>query len=754
MKSTFKRCLSLLLVLTVLTGIAPEILAVNESVAPEVIAHIAIPTASPELTVEATLPTELTEPTEPSQDAPKPMNSELALMQALAPKDPEFDPHKEIMVAANTVTNLMFFNLSKPDYTIRLSNPINVKYQVNGNGELKSFTLRNFGWHYCGGDPNHTLFCIEPCKNFGESTSYNASDKGVGIDGAPETHGMEVWYNLPRERREAVGMILLCGDQLWNHSIDAKTTPKNSNPNLSLRLAMQFIIFEIVTGCRDASTFDRLPTNGYMSGDAFYVGGCKALPDFSWKYDAVVNKVKNAMQVPSFTSKNSSNAPTIKLTELNTKVLDSNGVLSEFGFTNGYGVSFSKSGNELIITQNGSVSSDTLYSCTRSMPSAESSTYSLWYSPYLSKYQTCISLYSPSVSDVTGYFHLKVSNGDLDLVKTTEDGNNIEGWQFGIYSDASCSKLISGPYETDSTGQIHVGTLPEGSVYVKELGHKDPVVNSQYACDGPNPLLVNIVGGSTAEVSFYNKLNTGNLKLYKTVTDDSSPEGWQFKIMDASGAEIEGSPFTTGPDGMIPVENLLAGTYTVEELIPADSLYYCKEENPKNVEVHVGSTTTVHFTNALKPGRLVVEKINGRQEHLAGAKFLLEWSEDGNVWTPVFYSDLPDPVLGGCSNGDIVNGCLTTTDAGFIRWENLHPGLLYRATELEAPEGYSKLTDYAFEGKLPENELIVTLKVVNGEVFTLPQTGAGGESLLMIGSLLCEVTGLTLLLNHLRKRDC
>ena len=755
MNAIMRRCISLLLALVMLIGISPGILAVDESAVPETVAPSVSPVVSemPEPTEQPTetpLPSETPTPTEPPQEAPEPMNS-VALMQALAPKDPEFNPDKDIMVAANTVTNLMFFNLSNPDYTIRISTPIYAKYQVNGNGPVKSSTLRYFGWHYCSGDPNHTLFCIEPCKNFGESTSYNASDKGVGLDGAPETHGMEMWYSLPRERREAIGMILLQGDALWDHSINAKTTPKNSNPNVILRLAMQLLIFEVVTGCRDANTFDRLSSNGYMSGSAFYEGGCRASSDFAWRYDSIVSRVKNAMLVPSFTSKDSANAPTIKLTGYSTKLWDSNGVLPEFAFADGFGVAFSKSGSELTIRKTGGISSSTLFRCSREMRSPESTTYSLWYSPYLDKYQTCISLYNPSVSNVTGYFHLKDSSGDVDIVKTTEDGNNIANWQFGIYSDADCAHLISGPHKTDSAGRINVTSLPEGTVYVKELGHTIPEINAKYTCDGPNPQSVEIVGGSTAKVSFYNKLSTGNLELYKTVTDGSSPEGWQFKITDANGIEIAGSPFNMGADGMIPVDNLMAGTYTIEELIPADSLYYCKEENPKTVEIRAGNRSTVQFTNALKAGKLVVEKINGRQEHLAGAKFLLEWSEDGTVWSPVFYSDLPDPVMGGCSNTGILDGCLTTSESGFIQWDNLHPGLYYRVTELEAPEGYGLLKDYAYEGKLPAEDFVVTLKVVNGEIFMLPQTGTVSLQMSQLSALVFEVCGMCVLLCVKRK---
>ena len=50
-----------------------------------------------------------------------------------------------------------------------------------------------------------------------------------------------------------------------------------------------------------------------------------------------------------------------------------NGVLGNFSFTNGNGASFSKSGNTLTITKTGSISPSTVFSATRSLPSAENS---------------------------------------------------------------------------------------------------------------------------------------------------------------------------------------------------------------------------------------------------------------------------------------------------------------------------------------------------------------------------------------------
>lgn len=66
----------------------------------------------------------------------------------------------------------------------------------------------------------------------------------------------------------------------------------------------------------------------------------------------------------------------------------------------------SKSGNTLTVTQTGTISESTVYSATRTVPSASNSTYCLWYMSG-SSYQTTISLCSASTGSLNAYFKLK-----------------------------------------------------------------------------------------------------------------------------------------------------------------------------------------------------------------------------------------------------------------------------------------------------------------------------------------------------------
>ncbi len=1031
----------------------------------------------------------------------------------------------------STQNSIMLFDYAdNGNYTTVLNSQVACAYKPNGSGTTRTAYIKNLGWHFAryGGVPypDDPLYCIEPWRSYAASTSGNSIDREVTLDGSGSTTGSNVWYALPAARREAIGLILLYSNQMWNHSISVTTTSKANNPNVPLRIATQFLIYEIVCGLRDPNTFTLNSTNECgTAGNIFYNAGAASVTNFTSNYNTLVSNIQAAKKIPSFTSSSSGSAPTINLTGEETSVYDSNGVLSNFSFTDGNGAEFYKSGSTLYITQTGTISSSTVYRATRYLPSAASSTYNIWYMSG-SSYQTTVSLASASSGSLNAYFKLKapdpgtisltktteggqnlsgwrfgvytnsactslaagpyttnsngkisitgltagtyyvkelghtdssinamyycsstnpqkvsitsggttsvsfynkLNTGSISLTKTTEDGQNLSGWQFGVYSNSACTALVSGPHTTNTSGKISITGLTAGTYYVKELGHTDSSIQSRYTCASINPQKVTVTSGGTASVSFHNKLNTGSLKLVKitstgenvsgwkigvyadasctqavagspfttgadgtvtvpglapgtyyakelptddpywvidtavkpvtvtvgqtaevsftnthlgcieiekttntgnflggwtfrvqdsdgkvigeyttdetgyactenltpgryivlelptedpywttelgfhdvivkpgatvvdswhnkeqglvwvykktntgdsvegwqitiysdqgctqevgsittnaegkaglylepgtywaketgdehgrfedeywmvdesiqkfeihphadteitftnvqygklkiikTVEGDGNVEGWQFQIANADGEVLEGSPFTTDQDGIILTENLLPGTYTVEELLPENSFYQCVSENPQTVTVKQGEVGEVSFTNALRSGKITIEKIDTAGEHLAGATFLLEWSAEGFLWYPVQYSK--ELTKGGCSDSALVDGTLTSGEDGLLEWGNLYPGLYYRVTELKTPNGYELLKGYAFEGQLPVDDLQVSLQVVNAKGFSLPDTGVSTGLILRIMQLVCAAVCAALLLISYKKK--
>ena len=934
---------------------------------------------------------------------------------------------------ASTQKSIMLFDFAdNGDYTTRLNYQVSCAYKPNGSGTTRTAYVKNMGWHFAryGGvaHADEPLYCIEPWRNYAASTSGNSVDRDVTLNGSGSTTGSNVWYALPSARREAIGLVLLYSDQQWNHSISVTTTKKDSNPNVPLRVATQILIYEIVCGLRDPSSFNRNNSNECgTSGDVFYNAAAASVSGFTSCYNSLVSAIQSAKKIPSFCGSSSGSAPTIQLSGDTGSAYDSNGVLPNFSFSNGNGARFSKSGNTLNITKTGNISESTVFTATRYLLSASNSSYNIWYMSG-SSYQTTISLYNAGSSGLNAYFKIKVpSLGNISLTKTTEDGQNLSGWQFGIYADAACTSLIAGPYTTNSSGNLSITGLTAGTYFVKELGHTDRTIHALYTCSSTNPQKVTVTSGGTTLVTFYNKLNTGSvkliketntgknlsgwqiglytdaactnsvsgspfttgadgtvtvsglqkgtyyakeiptddpywefdtavksvtvavgktaevtftnthygrieirkttntgnqlggwtfrvrdsegnsygdfttddngyacadnlplgrytvvelptedaywagelgfhtvlvtggkdavdtwlnreqglvwiykktntgesvegwhitiysdadctqevgtvitnavgkaghylspgtyyaketgdelgrfeneywmvdetvqkieilpqqdteitftnvqygkLKIQKTVEGDGPVSGWVFQVTDAHGNAVEDSPFTSGENGLILTANLLPGEYTVEELLPEDSLYQCKSENPQKVSVVQGQTAEVSFVNALRPGTITVKKVDTTGSPLTGATFLLEWSEDGDAWQPVQYSE--SVTKGGCSAEGLTDGCLTSGEDGILQWDGLHPGLHYRLTETKAPDGFKLLTETAFTGTIPTDTLSVELTVVNARTFTMPETGAVSGAVLRVLGLATAISCLCMLSVLSRKR--
>ena len=624
-----KRCLSILLAVMLLIGIIPAAYAVESGA----------DSTQPEKTVsEGTESTDSIDPTEPTEPTEP-------------PDIPDTQDDYAVMSVGSTQKSILLFDYAdNGNYTTVLKSQVSCEYKPNGTGAARTAYIKNLGWHFAryGGVayPDEPLYCIEPWRSYGASTSGNSVDRGVTLDGSGSTAGSNVWYAMPEDYREAIGLILLYSDRMWDHSVSVTTTKKDSNPNVPLRIATQFLIYEIVCGLRDPATFKSNSVNVCgTSGDIFYNAGVASVPYFAPKYNALVDAIHAAKKIPSFTGASVSSAPTITLTGEETSVTDSNGVLSDFSFPDGNGAKFYKSGNTLYIAQTGDISESTVYKAARNLPSASDSTYRIWYMSG-SSYQTTVSLDTASAGSLNAYFKLKTAPrpGSIRLTKTTEDGKNLSGWKFGIYSDSACTKLVSGPHTTDNGGRISAAGLTAGTYYVKELGHTDSAIGELYYCSGANPQKVTVTAGAAATVSFTNKRNTGGVKLVKETNTGKNLDGWKIGLyMDSTcTSAVTGSPFTTGADGTVTAAGLTPGTYYAREEAGSDPYWVC-DTSVKTVTVTANGTATVTFSNTHK-GRGKIIKTMPDGGNTAGWKFEVYGSdnelvgafttgEDGTVFT-------------------------------------------------------------------------------------------------------------------------
>ena len=329
-------------------------------------------------------------------------------------------------------------------------------------------------------------------------------------------------------------------------------------------------------------------------------------------------------------------------------------------------------------------------------------------------------------------------HGYAKLVKQTNTGKNLSGWKINVYSDEACTKLVSGsPFTTGIDGSITVRLAP-GDYWCREVDESS--TRPDWIFD-TTVKKVTVKAGHTASVTFTNT-KLGRAKLIKVMPDGGPLGGWVFDMYRRSDATYVGT-FTSGEDGTILTGYLEPGEYKVYEQIPEDSLYYCDGPNPQTVTIRAGETAEVTFTNRLKSAQVLIYKIDSLGAPLAGAEFLLEWSEDGVSWAPVTYTDSENVSKGTCTSPGLVDGKLESGRDGVVCFTGLHPGLQYRLTETKAPEGYQVLTGPAYEGSIPIDEtLTVELTVVNAPVFELPMTGSTGST----GMRILQIAGAILLL--------
>lgn len=318
--------------------------------------------------------------------------------------------------------------------------------------------------------------------------------------------------------------------------------------------------------------------------------------------------------------------------------------------------------------------------------------------------------------------------GYAEIIKETNTGENLGGWKFNIYTDEARTKLVEGsPFTTDDKGKISVKLLP-GTYYIQEVD--ESAQNPDWVYD-TTVKTVTVVAGDTKSVTFTNT-QYGKGKIIKSMPDGGSVAGWVFEVYRSGDNALVGT-YTTGEDGTITTDYLLPGDYVVKEILDENSLYWCESDNPQTVTIVAGQTAGVTFTNRLKPGEISIQKVNEKGEPLAGAEFLLEWSVDGVTWKPVAYTDSQYVTEGTCTSAGLTNGKLISDENGLVTFTGLHPERLYRLTETAAPDGYQLLTSPAYEGGLSiENELTVTLTVVNCPVYELPKTGSNALLMMQI----------------------
>ena len=251
-------------------------------------------------------------------------------------------------------------------------------------------------------------------------------------------------------------------------------------------------------------------------------------------------------------------------------------------------------------------------------------------------------------------FHNELKKGNLEIIKTSEDGN-IEGINFTITGNG-----VNKSVTTDANGRVLVEGLVPGTYTVTE-GQYDEYVPQE-------PKTVVVEYDKTATVEFHNVVNYGGIKIIKT-SEDGKVEGIEFIVGPNTEAVSLGEEYVepihvfTDENGVAIVEGLLSNYFGVMEVTPEG--YYTEMEY-QPVWVSYGNTSTVEFENKLQRGDIEVTKT----------------SEDGLVEGVKF------KLSGTSTTGIAVEEYATTNAEGVALFEDIPVGDNYVLEEVETAERY------------------------------------------------------------------
>ncbi len=157
-----------------------------------------------------------------------------------------------------------------------------------------------------------------------------------------------------------------------------------------------------------------------------------------------------------------------------------------------------------------------------------------------------------------------------------------------------------GEYRTDETGTIVVTGLKAGTYKVQEIQ-----APNGYVLDN-TVKLVHLKQGEPKKVEIFNSKKAG-IQILKRDSKTAKPlQGAKFEVRKVNG-ELIGANYITDSNGMITINGLEQGWYTVKETVAPNG--YALNNNVQNVEVKTDKYTQVVFEND-KLGSIRLKKID------------------------------------------------------------------------------------------------------------------------------------------------
>lgn len=499
-------------------------------------------------------------------------------------------------------------------------------------------------------------YCIEPGRSLHSGDTMNDSSTA--------------WKNLGEAKRTAVNLAILFGKG-GNSSKLGGTTGQQW-------IATQLIVWEIVTGCRNTTGEFKCTNTKYIEG----ICANNSNPGVRSIYNKISGYLANYSKIPSFTKATQKADTTYDMDYKSGKytltLTDSNKILGEFNFKTTGGVSLSKSGNSLTLSSSKAVNSAVTFSSAKSLPASGGSAIVAYGDTNLQDVVKGVGKADP----INAYFKVVAKSGNLDIVKTSEDGK-VSGITFKI-TGTNYSKTAT----TDKNGKINLTDLVPGTYKVTETTPDKYVPQETHT--------VEVVEGKTAKVTFNNKLKRGNLEVVKT-SDDNFVEGVKFHLYGTSKEGIKVDEYaTTNAKGVAKFTDILISDskgYTLEEVNTPDKYLLPAKQS---AVIKWKETTKKSFHNTLKKATVFTISKTGEVFYDVTSTD----GDNGKVYQPVYKSVglagaefevkaaadiVTDDGKKYYSKGDIVDTIITGDD-GVAKSKQLYLGK-YTITETKAPYG-------------------------------------------------------------------
>ena len=298
--------------------------------------------------------------------------------------------------------------------------------------------------------------------------------------------------------------------------------------------------------------------------------------------------------------------------------------------------------------------------------------------------------------------------GTLAVHKTNRDKTiNLEGIEFSLYTKTGgfVAKRI-----TNAAGKIQFENLDLGTYILKETkGLKDYIISDELS----KGVTVEVTqGNNEVEYSAINEKVTGKIKIKKIDAENGKVIGKAtygiYNNSDCSGKPLD--TLTTDDTGMSKESKLLEyGTYYLKELVAPDGYELSSKVTPITINQKV-SEKTYTVTVSDEPKRLLLrlfKKDSAEERYLSGAVFQLYKVEDDGTEKQISYTD-----------GDwVLQDKFITNSDGYLEIPCWLGYGKYKLVEVEAPEGYNKISDIEIDldGNSKVNSVGVVSVAVNND---------------------------------------